>query len=101
MTTSLTYADFLYVQTADSDHIHAYNVTWAGGETPGHDDQYSIEGEQRVANSHFAAAAVVNADGESMLLFLDQQDGNDITQHARSLEGGDGDWSTVKIEIPE
>lgn len=103
-TTSLAYSEFFYVQTANSDHIHAYQITWESGTTSTatvHNDRFSLEGTYRVPNSRFAATTAIDSQGSEMLLFFDQVGGSDITEYSRELDSSTDDWSSAQIGIPD
>jgi hypothetical protein len=96
---SLAYTSFLYVQSAESLRIQAYNISWAGNTTDiVHNDTFLAPGDPGVAGTHFAVNALPNQSGSDDLTIFVQVNGTDVTEYTREIEGGQ--WSEVNIPIP-
>jgi hypothetical protein len=97
--TSLGYTNFLYVQTAESLRIQAYNISWAANTTDiVYNDTFSTPGDPGLPGTHFSMTALPNqSGGDSLNIFL-QVNGSDITEYVRDLDIGP--WTEVNISIP-
>jgi hypothetical protein len=97
--TSLGYANFLYVQTADSLRVQAYNISWTGNTTNiVYNDSFSFPGDPGLPGTHFSATALPNQSGGVSLNIFFQVFGSDVTLYTRDLEAVQ--WSEVNIDIP-
>lgn len=97
---SLAYTSFLYMQTIESLHIQAYNISWAGNTTEiVYDDTFSISGDPGLPGTHFSVTTMPTQSGGDVVCVFVQVDGSDVTQYVRELNGST--WSRVNITIPD
>ncbi|KAF2718068.1 hypothetical protein K431DRAFT_142310 [Polychaeton citri CBS 116435] len=97
--TSLGYTNAFYAQMEDRS-IHGFNITWnAENSTFIGADNFTVDGVPPIGGTHMSVTAIPNASGGNTLMVFCQQNGSDITEHARDLVAGQ--WSQVNIQIPQ
>jgi hypothetical protein len=96
---SLSYTNFLYVQSTESLQIQAYNISWAGNTTDiAYNDTFSIPGDPALPGTHLAGTALPSQSGGDNLNIFAQVNGSDITEYVR--DSFRGPWTEVNIPIP-